>query len=108
VANFVPYIGPAFTILALLVAGLVVFPLLTDALIAPATFLAVATIEGQLISPSLIGQRIVMSPLAVFIALVFWIWLWGPVGGFLSVPFLIVGYTVLTRLRARSEPDLPG
>jgi predicted PurR-regulated permease PerM len=108
VANFVPYIGPAFTILALLLAGLVVFPLLTDALIAPATFLAVATIEGQVITPSLVGQRIVISPLAVFISLVFWIWLWGPVGGFLSVPFLIIGYTILTRLRAKTEPDLPG
>jgi predicted PurR-regulated permease PerM len=108
IANFVPYIGPAFTILALLITGLVVFPLLADALVAPALFLAVTTVEGQVITPSLIGQRIVISPLAVFISLVFWIWLWGPVGGFLSVPFLIIGYTILTRLRFKPEPDLPG
>lgn len=108
VANFVPYIGPALTLAALLIAGLVTFPQLTDALIAPAVFLAVTTVEGQLITPSLIGQSITASPLAVFLALVFWIWLWGPVGGFLSVPFLIVGYSVLARLKPRTEPDLPG
>jgi predicted PurR-regulated permease PerM len=108
VANYIPYIGPGFTILALTIAGLVTLPSLTDALIAPATFLAVATVEGQLITPALIGQRITASPLAVFVSLVFWIWLWGPVGGFLSVPILIVGYAVLDQMRERAGPDLPG
>jgi predicted PurR-regulated permease PerM len=108
VANYIPYIGPGFTILALTIAGLVTLPSLTDALIAPATFLAVATVEGQLITPALIGQRITASPLAVFVSLVFWIWLWGPVGGFLSVPILIVGYAVLAQMRERAGPDLPG
>jgi predicted PurR-regulated permease PerM len=108
ICNFVPYIGAAVTLLSLLIAGLVVFPLLTDALIAPAAFLAVATIEGQVITPSLVGKRITASPLAVFVSLVFWIWLWGPVGGFLSVPFLIIGYTMLARLGTKTGPDLPG
>jgi predicted PurR-regulated permease PerM len=108
ICNFVPYIGAGFTLLSLTVAGLIVFPMLTDALIAPAIFLVLATIEGQLITPALVGQRITISPLAVFISLAFWIWLWGPVGGFLSVPFLIIGYTVLSRLRSKANPELPG
>jgi predicted PurR-regulated permease PerM len=108
IANFIPYIGPGFTILALLVAGLVTLPLLTDALIAPAVFLAVATVEGQLITPALVGQRITASPLAVFVSLAFWIWLWGPVGGFLSVPILIVGYAILNQTRPKSMPAIPG
>ena len=106
--NYVPYIGAAVTLLSLLIAGLIAFPTLVDALIAPAAFLVITTIEGQLITPSLIGQRITISPLAVFISLAFWIWLWGPIGGFLSVPFLIIAMTVLTGLRERSQPDLPG
>lgn len=108
IANYVPYIGAAVTLLSLFIAGLVLFPALTDALIAPAAFLAVATIEGQVITPSLIGQRITISPLAVFISLAFWIWLWGPVGGFLSVPFLIIATTVLTSMRDKPAPDIPG
>lgn len=108
IANFIPYLGPGFTLVVLLIAGLVTLPQLTDALIAPATFLAVTTVEGQLITPALIGQRITASPLAVFISLAFWIWLWGPVGGVLSVPLLIVGYAVAAEIRSRSIPDLPG
>jgi len=107
-ANYVPYLGPGVTLVVLFVAGLATFPLLTDALIAPVIFLAVTTVEGQLITPAFVGQRITASPLAVFLSLAFWIWLWGPVGGFLSVPLLIIGYAVLNQLRTKTEVDIPG
>jgi predicted PurR-regulated permease PerM len=54
------------------------------------------------------SRRITASPLAVFVSLAFWIWLWGPVGGFLSVPILIVGYAILNQTRPKSMPAIPG
>jgi len=108
VCNFVSYIGPATTAVSLLVGGLFAFPSLTSALLAPAIFLGVSALEGQVITPSLVGRRFTVNPLAVFLSLVFWLWLWGPIGGVLSVPILIIGYAVFSHLWARREPELPG
>jgi len=47
-------------------------------------------IEGHFVTPTIIGRRLELNALAVFIALAFWTWLWGPMGGFLSSPLLIV------------------
>ena len=48
-------------------------------------------LEGQFITPSILGRRFTLNPLTVFLSLVFWTWMWGPVGAFLAVPLLIVG-----------------
>jgi len=106
--NYVPYIGPAIVALVLLAVGLVAMPTLLQAALAPALFVAFATIEGQFVTPSLVGRRLTLSPFLVFLALVFWTWLWGPVGAFLAVPLLIVSFVVLGHLVPREEMNLPG
>jgi predicted PurR-regulated permease PerM len=83
------------------------FPTLAQALIAPLLFLALATLEGHFITPSIIGHRLTLNPLTVFLSLVFWTWLWGPVGAFLAVPLLIVGLVVAEHLFPEEEPELP-
>jgi predicted PurR-regulated permease PerM len=88
---FIPYIGPGTVIVLLFGAGLIQFPTLTHALIAPLFFVGLATVEGNFITPAIIGRRLTLSPLAVFLSLVFWAWLWGPIGAFLATPLLIVG-----------------
>ena len=88
---FIPYIGPGIVILVLFGVGLIQFPTVTQALIAPAFFVALTTIEGNFITPTIVGRRLTLSPLAVFLSLVFWAWLWGPVGAFLATPLLIIG-----------------
>ena len=47
-------------------------------------------IEGHFVTPTIIGRRLALNALAVLLALAFWTWLWGPMGGFLSSPLLIV------------------
>jgi predicted PurR-regulated permease PerM len=47
--------------------------------------------EGQFITPTIIGRRIEINSLAVLLSLLFWTWMWGPMGAFLSSPILIVG-----------------
>ena len=107
ILNFVPYIGALIVEVAMFMVGLVTFPTLTQALFAPVLFLALATLEGHFITPSIIGHRLTLNPLTVFLSLVFWTWLWGPVGAFLAVPLLIMALVVLGHLFREDEPELP-
>ena len=107
ILNFIPYVGALIMEAALFLVGLVTFPTLTQALIAPLFFLALATLEGHFFTPSIIGHRLTLNPLTVFLSLAFWTWLWGPVGAFLAVPLLIVGLVVADHLFPEEEPELP-
>ena len=107
ILNFIPYIGALIMEGALLMVGLVTFTTLAQALAAPLIFLVLATLEGHFITPSIMGRRLTLNPLTVFLSLVFWTWLWGPVGAFLAVPLLIVALVVIGHLFPENEPDLP-
>lgn len=48
-------------------------------------------VEGNLVTPLVVGSRLTISPFLVFISFVFWLWLWGPIGAVLSTPILLVG-----------------
>jgi predicted PurR-regulated permease PerM len=105
--NYIPYIGAACMTLILLGVGLVSFPSLTFALVPAAAFVAVATIEGQFITPTVLGRSLTLNPLVVLLALAFWAWLWGPMGAFLAVPLTIVALVVLHHLFPPDEDKLP-
>jgi predicted PurR-regulated permease PerM len=107
ILNFIPYIGALIMEVALFMVGLVTFPTLTHALLAPLLFLALATLEGHFITPGIMGHRLTLNPLTVFLSLVFWTWLWGPVGAFLAVPLLIMALVVVDHLFPEDEPELP-
>jgi predicted PurR-regulated permease PerM len=107
VLNFIPYIGPLIMEFVLFAVGLVTFPTLTQAVLAPLLYVAFTTLEGHFITPAIMGRRLTLSPLTVFLALIFWTWLWGPVGAFLAVPILIVGQVAVTHLFAKDEPVIP-
>ena len=107
VLNFIPYIGAGIMELGMFLVGLVAFPSLTHALFAPALYLGMALLEGQFVTPSIVGHRFTLNPLTVFLSLVFWAWLWGPVGAFLAVPLLIVALVATAHLFPKHEPELP-
>jgi predicted PurR-regulated permease PerM len=106
--NYVPYIGPGIVALVLLGVGLVSQPSLGQGLLAPALFVGLATLEGHIITPNVIGRSLTLNPFLVFLALAFWTWLWGPIGAFLAVPLLIVSFVVLGHLLPSEEATLPG
>jgi predicted PurR-regulated permease PerM len=108
VLNYIPYIGAACVTLILFAVGLVTFPSLGYALVPPAAFVAVATIEGQFITPAVLGHRLTLNPLVVLLALAFWAWLWGPIGAFLAVPLTVMGMVVLQHVFPPDESKLPG
>ena len=87
--SFIPYLGPAIIVVALFVIGLLSFPSLTDALVAPVIWIVVTTLEGQIITPMIIGHRLTLNPFLVFLSVAFWAWMWGALGAFLAVPLVI-------------------
>jgi len=94
--------------ISLLAVGLVTFPTLIQALIAPVLYFGFTTLEGHFITPSIMGRRLALNPLTVFLALIFWTWLWGPIGAFLAVPLLIVALVAINHLFPQEERVLPG
>jgi predicted PurR-regulated permease PerM len=108
VLNFVPYLGAIIMEVVLLAVGLVTFPTLSHALIAPLLYLGFTTLEGHFITPAIMGRRLLLNPLTVFLALIFWTWIWGPVGAFLAVPIVIVVLVTMTHLFPKEEHVLPG
>ncbi len=107
VLNYLPYIGPAAMAVVLFGVGLVSFPSLGHALLPPACFVALTTLEGQIVTPTVLGQRLTLNPLVIFLSLAFWAWLWGPMGAFLAVPLSIIGLVVFGHMFPGDDPKLP-
>jgi predicted PurR-regulated permease PerM len=105
--NFFPIIGPVAMFVTLTLVGLIAFSTIGAGLIAPIAFVGLTFLEGHFITPTIIGRRLELNALAVFVALAFWTWLWGPMGGFLSSPLLIVTLILRDHLWPPSEPNLP-
>ena len=89
VLNFIPYAGSAVTLALLTVVAVVSFDGLGKPLAVAGSYLVLTTIEGQIVQPILVGRRLDVSPLIVFLSL--WVagWLWGIAGVALAVPLLV-------------------
>ena len=96
--NFIPIIGPIAMFVILLVVGVVAEPTFLWGLLPAAGFLVVITVEGQFLTPTIIGRHLELNALAVLLSLAFWTWLWGPMGAFLSSPILMVALILRQRL----------
>ncbi len=96
--NFVMYIGPAIMAAILFAVGLVTFDTISGSLMPPLVYLAVNLMEAQFVTPMVIGRMMTLNPFVVLIALTFWIWIWGPIGGFVAIPALLVGYAIARNL----------
>jgi predicted PurR-regulated permease PerM len=107
VCAFVPYLGAAFMLVVLALVGLITFSGWHQTLLAVGLFLAMVTCEGQVITPNIVGHRFTTSPLTIFLALAFWTWLWGPVGTFLSVPFVLIGVAIVNHFFPDDAAVLP-
>jgi predicted PurR-regulated permease PerM len=105
--NFVPIIGPVAMFAVLVVVGVIALPTIGGGLMAPALFALMTFMEGHFITPTIVGRRLALNALAVFIALAFWTWLWGPMGAFLASPLLIVALILKEHLMPVDAPQLP-
>ncbi len=87
--NFIPYAGPTMTLLVLTVVALVSFDSLTRVLAVAGGYVALAAVEGQFIQPLLVGRRLQLNPMLVFLALWFGGMFWGIAGIVLATPALV-------------------
>jgi predicted PurR-regulated permease PerM len=88
--NFIPYVGALTGIAIVGLVAAVSFPSITHAAMAPAIYALCAFIEGQFLTPALLGRRLEMNAVAIFLAIAVWGWLWGFIGIFIAVPMLII------------------
>lgn len=98
-ANFIPYVGAIVTTTTLLFVGLIHFEQLTNALLPALCFACVTAVEGNLITPMILGRRMRVSPIAILIWLLIWGWLWGVPGALLAVPMLTSAKLIAERVR---------
>jgi predicted PurR-regulated permease PerM len=86
--EFVPYLGAFAAVVVLSVAGLTTFDQVPRALLVPGSFLAINLLQANVVAPMLLGHRLTLNPVAIFIGLAFFFWIWGVPGAFLAVPLL--------------------
>ncbi len=99
VLNFIPFLGPAACFVIVALAAFMSFPDWHTAILPPLAVLAYCTLEGQFITPAIVARRLVLNPVAVFVALLFFGWTWGVVGVLVSVPLLAVVKIVCDRVQ---------
>jgi predicted PurR-regulated permease PerM len=89
ILNFIPYVGATSTLIVLTVVAIVSFDSLGRVFAVAGSYLALATIEGQFVQPLLVGRRLELNPLLVFLALWFGGLFWGVAGIILATPTLV-------------------
>jgi predicted PurR-regulated permease PerM len=98
ILNYAPFIGPMVTAVALLVVGFTEAATPALALAPPAAFLGLHLLEGQLLTPHLVGRRLALDPVMVFIAMLVLGWMWGVAGFLLAVPLLTCAKIIAERI----------
>lgn len=96
--NFVPYIGPMVTLTVIAAVAVLTFDDLGRAMLVPAVFLLITSLEGQLITPLIMGRRLELNPLVIFFGIVFWGWLWGVPGALMAVPITVTLKIIFDRI----------
>lgn len=96
ILNYIIYLGPALMALILLGVGLASDGQGLAVLVPAAAYLAINLTEAQFVTPQALGRTLTINPFVVFLSIGFWIWIWGPIGGFVAVPALLI-FTAVAR-----------
>lgn len=86
--NFIPYLGATVNITLTTFVALLSFDSVGHALLVPAVYVAINSIEGSVITPWIMGRQFTLNPVVIFIWLIFWGWMWGVIGALIAVPML--------------------
>jgi predicted PurR-regulated permease PerM len=89
ILNFIPYAGSTATLIVLTVVAIVSFDGLGQVIAVAGSYLGLATVEGQFVQPLLVGRRLRLNPMLVFLALWFGGLFWGVAGIILATPTLV-------------------
>jgi predicted PurR-regulated permease PerM len=97
-SNFVVFVGPLIMTLVLFAVGLTEFDTLAGSLLPVLIYQLINLAESQFVTPGVIGKTMTLNPFMVVLALAFWIWLWGALGGFIAIPALLICYAIVSNI----------
>lgn len=103
VANYIPYLGAGVCYVLFGLLGFLTFNSLAQALLPVGAFLVLNVTEAYIVSPLVLGRRLTLNPVIIFLSLTFWTWLWGVAGAILAVPITAVFKILCDRI----EPLAP-
>ncbi len=103
--NFVPYVGPMLMVALTALFGIGTSETLLIGLLPAAAYLALHTVEANVVTPAILGKRFTMNPVMILIALSYFTWIWGVLGALLSVPILLIMTALFDHL---GRPNLIG
>ncbi|UJW76274.1 AI-2E family transporter [Rhizobium sp. SL42] len=109
-ASFVPFLGITLITLSMAVAGLLVQDSILIGLLPAIVYFTVHGIIENLVTPAVMGRRLEINSFMVFVAIVFWTWMWGAIGAMLAVPLSLIVITIANELlpQTKLQPKLPG
>ena len=90
IASMVPYLGPGVIFFATGLVAFLQFTTLGMALIVAVVSLAITSFQGNILTPLMTSRTLAMNAAVVFISLLFWGWLWGPIGLVVATPVMLV------------------
>lgn len=99
VLNFIPYLGSLAMLLIIGVASLVTFDTTQQVLVAMGAFFVLSLLEGNVVTPMLLGHRLPLNAVAIFVGLLFWSWIWGITGAVLAVPLTVLVKVIADRVQ---------
>ena len=110
VSSFIPFLGVTTMTIALAIAGIITHSDIVFGLAPAVAFFAVHLTVENLVFPAIMGRQWELNPFVVFLAIIFWTWMWGAVGAMLALPLSLIVMTVIDELfiEEKAQPQLPG
>jgi predicted PurR-regulated permease PerM len=108
-SSFVPFVGITTITTALAIAGIITHDDIIFGLAPAVAFFSVHLTVENLVFPSVMGRQWELNPFIVFLAIIFWTWMWGAVGAMLALPLSLIVMTVVNELflDEKVQPQLP-
>lgn len=109
-SSFIPFLGITLMTISVAIAGILTHDAILLALLPAFLFFTVHLVMENLIFPAVMGRQWEINPFVVFLAILFWTWMWGAVGAMLALPLSLILMTVLAELfpERKATPNLPG
>ncbi|WJR67703.1 AI-2E family transporter [Neorhizobium sp. CSC1952] len=108
-SSFIPFLGITLMTISVAIAGILTHDALIIGLIPAVIFFGLHLVMENLIFPAIMGRQWEINPFIVFLAILFWTWMWGAVGAMLALPLSLIMMTVLAELfPEKATPHLPG
>lgn len=108
-SSFIPFIGIAVMTISLTIAGMLTHDTLLLGLLPAFVFFTIHLLMENLVFPAVIGRNLEINPFIVFVAIIFWTWMWGAAGAMLALPLSLIGMTIAQELfpSRKVVPNLP-